>query len=92
MELPSLSNMLLMQGIGYLLMMVFMLKAQKSMHMQCSLPFLGTNSIGDYIAHDWAKSDLWTTIHRFVSLLLLVIFVQVGIVCDLVLVWLGLAV
>ena len=41
---------------------------------------------------DLVESNLSTTIHRFISLLLLVLFVQVSIVCDLVLVWLGLVV
>ena len=45
-EPPSLSNILSMRGIGYLLMIVFTFKARKSMHMQSSPPFLGTNSIG----------------------------------------------
>ena len=39
---------------------------------------------------DWVESNPLTAIHRFVSLLLLVLSVQVGIICDLVLVWLGL--
>ena len=46
MDPPSLSYILSMWGIGYLSMIVFAFKAQKSMHMQSSPPFLGTNSIG----------------------------------------------
>ena len=41
---------------------------------------------------DWIESNLSTTIYQFVSLLLLVLSVQVGIACDLVLVCLGLVV
>ena len=44
-EPPSLSNISSMWGIGYLSMIIFRFKAQKSIHMESSLLFLGTNSI-----------------------------------------------
>ena len=91
-EPPSLSNILSIWGIGYLSMIAFAFKVRKSMHMQSSPPFLGTNSIG-WLYCEWLgwiqplASNL--SIYFFASSSY---FCQVGIVCDLVLVWLGLVV
>ena len=91
-ELPSLSYISSMRGYWVSIDDYVCVQGSKVNAHAKFPPFLGKNSKGDYTASDWVESNPLTAIHQFISLLLLVLSVQVGIVCDLVLVWLGLVV